>query len=101
GIQDQKGIALEINGVADHIHILAKVRPDRCISDILRDVKARSSGWIHREFPHLGAFAWQTGYGAFSVGGSQTTAVRNYIRNQQAHHEAESFETEFIKMLEA
>jgi REP element-mobilizing transposase RayT len=85
----------------DHVHILAKVRPDRTISDLLRDTKARSSGWIHHTFPQLSNFAWQSGYGAFTVGASQAPAVRNYIRNQHAHHRTVPFESEFISMLDA
>ena len=69
--------------------------------NLLRDIKARSSGWIHHKFPQLSTFAWQSGYGAFTVGASQTPAVRNYIRNQQAHHQTVPFESEFIDMLNA
>src|SRR5262249_60096317 len=67
-IQQTGGIPLRINGVADHVHILAKLRPDVAVSDVLRDLKSRSSGWGHRRRADLSKFAWQTGYGAFSGG---------------------------------
>jgi REP element-mobilizing transposase RayT len=101
GIVEQKGIPLEINGVADHVHFLAKVRQDRALSDIIRDVKARSSGWIHRTFPDLKEFAWQKGFGAFSVSQSQVKKVREYIRKQEEHHRVVPFQDEFIEFLKA
>src|SRR5437763_11144644 len=58
-IQDEGGIPLRINGIADHVHILAKLRPDVTVSNLLRDLKSRSSGWVHRKRPDLGAFEWQ------------------------------------------
>ena len=100
GIKELGGIPLEWNGMPDHVHVLAKIRHDRNLSDLMRDVKSRSSGWIHSAFPLLTSFAWQSGDGAFSVGLSQLTAVRNYIRNQKEHHRTMSFEREFIGMLD-
>ncbi len=99
GIIEQDGIPLEINGVADHIHFLAKVRQDKTLSAIIRDVKARSSGWIHRTFPDLSMFAWQKGFGAFSVSQSQVPNVRKYIREQEEHHREVPFQDEFIDFL--
>src|SRR5262249_13692175 len=98
-IRELQGIPLEINGVADHVHILAKVRQDRALSDLLRDIKAHSSGWIHRKFPELSAFAWQNGYGAFIVSHSQVAVVRRYIQNQEEHHKTKPFAEEFIQFL--
>ncbi|HEV3145981.1 MAG TPA: IS200/IS605 family transposase [Gemmataceae bacterium] len=100
GIKDHGGIPLELNGVADHVHILAKVRQDRALSDLLRDIKACSSGWIHKNIPELQSFAWQAGYGAFSIGQSQIEAVRRYIQNQEEHHRTQTFQEEYIGFLE-
>jgi len=61
------GISLELNGTEDHIHLLAKLRPDRALSDVLRDLKANATGWMHDVFPSLRNFSWQRGYGAFTV----------------------------------
>lgn len=52
------GITLEINGVEDHVHVLAKLRQDKALSDVLRDLKANASGWMHEVFPELKDFAW-------------------------------------------
>ena len=99
GVAEQQGITLAINGVVDHVHILAKVRQDRPLSDLLRDVKARSSGWIHRTYPELSTFAWQNGYGIFSISFSQIGSVRDYIAGQEEHHRKVSFQDEFRQLL--
>lgn len=61
------GISLALNGTEDHVHLLAKLRPDSALSDVLRDLKANASGWMHDLFPELKNFSWQRGYGAFTV----------------------------------
>lgn len=96
------GIAMEIGGIADHVHILAKLRQDRAVAEVLRDLKANSSGWINESrLRPSGRFAWQQGYGAFSVSESQVEKVRRYIRNQEAHHRKTTFEEEFLALLQA
>jgi REP element-mobilizing transposase RayT len=87
--------------VEDHVHILAKLRPDRSVSQILSDVKSRTSGWVHRHIPQLPAFAWQTGYGAFTVSQSQVERVRQYIKDQEAHHQKMPFQDELRRLLRA
>lgn len=94
------GICLVINGVADHLHVLAKLRPDKAVSDVLRDLKAGSSGWMHDVFPDAANFSWQNGYGAFTVSESQVSKVEAYITRQKEHHARESFEAEFVLLLE-
>ncbi|HEY1381022.1 MAG TPA: IS200/IS605 family transposase [Gemmataceae bacterium] len=98
-IREEGGIALIVNGVDDHVHILAKLRPDRAVSDVVSAVKSRSSGWIHRTRPDVPAFAWQTGYGGFTVSQSQVERVRLYIANQEEHHRRVPFRTEFRQLL--
>jgi REP element-mobilizing transposase RayT len=95
------GILLEINGTEDHVHVLAKLRPDRSLSDVLRDLKANASDWMHDFFPTLQDFSWQRGYGAFTVSQSNVEEVRQYIRRQKEHHLALSFREEFIRFLKA
>jgi putative transposase len=99
GIVDQRGVPLEVNAVDDHVHLLAKVRQDMALSDIVQDIKARSSGWIHRDFPNLSTFAWQNGFGAFSVSHSQLERVRDFIRKQEEHHRHVPFQDEFVRFL--
>ena len=98
-IRNKGGIALEIGGMNDHIHVLAKLRQDDSLSNVLRDLKANSSGWMHKVFPEMRDFSWQNGYGAFTVSASQIEIVRRYIANQEKHHAKYSFRDEFIKLL--
>ena len=93
------GISLGINGIEDHVHVLTKLRPDKALSDVLRDLKANSSGWMHDVFPDARDFSWQNGYGAFTVSASQISAVEKYIADQQIHHAKQSFEDEFVGLL--
>ena len=85
----------------DHLHVLAKLRPDESLSNVLRDLKANSSGWMHKVFPEIKDFSWQNGYGAFTVSASQIEKVSQYIANQEKHHQKDSFREEFIKLLKA
>ena len=98
-IRGQGGISLGINGMPDHVHVLAKLRPDKAVSDILRDLKANASGWMHDIFPEIRDFSWQRGYGAFSVSFSQVEKVRRYIVEQEIHHQGRDFRDEFIALL--
>lgn len=100
-IRSEGGTSISINGCADHIHILTKLRQDKAVSDVLRAIKANSSGWLHRTFPKLRGFAWQSGYCAFTVSQSQVEKVKQYIANQQVHHQRFSFKEEFISLLNA
>ena len=101
-IRGTGGIALAINGMEDHIHVLAKLRPDKAVSAVLRDLKANSSGWMHEVFPASKDFSWQNGYGAFTVSASQIEKVKVYIANQEKHHrKIGSFRDEFIALLTA
>jgi putative transposase len=95
------GISLELNGTEDHVHLLAKLRPDRALSDVLRDLKANASGWMHDLFPALKDFSWQRGYGAFTVSQSNIKEVRNYISRQKEHHAKVTFRDEFIQFLKS
>jgi REP element-mobilizing transposase RayT len=93
------GVALEINGVADHVHLLVKLPATIALSDFLRELKANSSGWAKKQTS--GRFAWQSRYGAFTVSESQVERVRHYISHQAEHHRRVNFEEEFIAMLRA
>ena len=95
------GISLGINGTEDHVHLLAKLRPDKSVSDVLRNLKANASGWMHAVFPDAQDFAWQRGYGAFTVSQSNVQAVQEYIARQKEHHLKWAFRDEFIGFLKA
>jgi REP element-mobilizing transposase RayT len=100
-VRKEDGIALLVNGMPDHVHLLAKLRQDKAVSDVVRAIKANSSGWVHRTYPGCAGFAWQTGYGAFSVSQSQVGKVRTYIANQEEHHRQRTVQQEFRALLRA
>jgi REP element-mobilizing transposase RayT len=93
------GRAVVVGGVADHVHLLVDQPPRFPISDLVRDTKANSSAWMRMEFPGLSAFAWQTGYGAFSVSSSNAGRVERYIATQEEHHRTQTFQEEFEALL--
>jgi len=95
------GLSLGINGTEDHVHVLAKLRPDRALSDVLRDLKSNATGWMHNVFPQLRDFSWQRGYGAFTVSQSHVEQVQRYIARQKEHHQKVSFRDEFLRFLKA
>lgn len=98
-IRGEGGVALVVNGTSDHVHILARLRQDKAVSDVLRNIKSNSSGWIHDRFPQLRPFAWQAGYGAFTVSASQVEKAGQYITAQEEHHKRHSFKDEFVALL--
>ena len=93
------GVSLALNGTEDHLHLLAKLRPDKSLSDVLRELKANASGWMHDVFPELKNFTWQRGYGAFTVSQSHVRSVCSYIERQKEHHRRISFRDEFLVFL--
>jgi putative transposase len=98
-VRGLEGIPIEINGMADHVHLLVKLRPTISVSDFLSKLKSNSSGWAKRQTK--GRFAWQSRYGAFTVSESQVERVRLYIRNQEKHHHKMTFEEEYKALLHA
>ena len=88
-----------INSVTDHVHILFKLARTNALSAIVKDTRSGSSMWIKTKGVPYSTFAWQSGYGAFSVGQSELTTVRRYIEDQQRHHHSESFQEEFRRLL--
>ncbi len=100
-IRAERGVLYDIGGVADHIHLYLRWRPDGCVSDLMRTVKSRSSKWFHEEFPKMRAFEWQEGFSAFSVSKSQEGAVKRYIARQAEHHKKEDFKSELLRILRA
>ncbi len=89
-----------INGTADHIHILLLQSANYSMSDIVKNIKGNSSHWINQNAFTNFKFAWQTGYGAFSVSESKMADVRKYIMNQKEHHRKISFQEEYDRFME-
>ncbi len=90
---------LMIGGVEDHVHILSALSRTCQAAEMVKEVKRGSSLWIKTKRGHLQDFAWQSGYGIFSIGFSQIESVRNYITKQEEHHRKVSFQDEFRKLL--
>jgi putative transposase len=91
---------LAAGGMADHLHVLVSFGKQISIADVVRDIKSNSSHWIHESFDSLHGFAWQSGYGAFTVSASNLGDVKRYIANQTEHHKMHSFQEEFLAFLE-
>jgi putative transposase len=96
----QRQKLISINNMPDHLHLLAGLRPDSSLSDLVRDVKANSSKFINEKRWVAGRFSWQEGFGAFSYSRSQLGSVIRYIENQQEHHAKRTFREEYIGLLE-
>jgi putative transposase len=92
-VRDIDGYPILFKGVPDHVHGLISLRPKHSIAKVVQEVKAGSSRWIHEHWK-MKSFAWQSGYGAFSVSRSQGEGVADYIRNQQEHHRKIDFKQE-------
>jgi putative transposase len=93
------GSLIQIGGIEDHVHLLVNLSPAKAVSDSIRDIKSNTSKWLN-ELPEIKSrFAWQKGYGAFTVSHSQIEIVRSYIQNQREHHKTRTFEEEFIELL--
>ncbi|MDB5340517.1 MAG: Transposase like protein [Planctomycetaceae bacterium] len=88
-----------VGGVADHVHLLVRLKATHCLADVLRELKKVASSWVHDEIG-LRQFAWQEGYAAFTVSPNSRDGVRTYIANQVEHHRVKSFREELIEMLE-
>ena len=92
---------MSIGGIADHVHLLVSLNKNIALSDLIEKIKKSSSKWIKKlDAPNnqLNQFYWQNGYGAFSVSQSNLKMVVNYIKNQQKHHEKQSFQDELRKL---
>ena len=94
------GLLLVAGGMPDHVHLLAGWGTTVSVAEMMKDVKGISSRWMNeRSDRPPGRFAWQEGYGAFSVSASQVAAVRKYILNQEEHHKKVSFREEYMNLL--
>lgn len=94
------GVPLAISGIEDHVHLLVGLKSSHRLDYFLRDLKADSSEWVHKEI-RKGNFAWQKGYGAFTVSPSNLAGVKRYILNQEEHHRRKTFQEEYIELLQA
>lgn len=94
-IKNHGCVLLAAGGTADHVHLLISFGKMIALSELLGHIKRESSAWIKNQEFGTKRFAWQDGYGAFSVGPTQTDSVKRYIGTQKEHHHGASFEDEF------
>lgn len=95
--KDQKSII--VNGMPDHIHAFAGLRPSASVSDLVRDIKSNSTNFINERKLVKNKFSWQEGFGAFSYSHSHIDNVYNYILNQEQHHKRRTFREEYLSFL--
>ncbi|MBI5095027.1 MAG: IS200/IS605 family transposase [Candidatus Hydrogenedentes bacterium] len=93
-IRELGGKPIIVNGMIDHVHLLVGMPATRTPADVLRVLKTNSSRWVHERWPHRTEFAWQSGYGLFSVSESNRQKLFQYIQTQEEHHKTVSFEEE-------
>jgi REP-associated tyrosine transposase len=98
-VRGLKGIPIQVGGTDDHVHLLVTLRQEPALADVVRELKAASSRWLHDTFPAARGFSWQAGYGAFTVSHSAVESVSAYILNQAEHHKEMTFQDEFRAML--
>ncbi len=91
--------ALAVGGTAYHVHLLVSLPSTLSIARAIQLIKGGSSKWEHDTFPGVKDFAWQEGYGAFSIGTSGVDETIAYIERQEDHHQSRSFEEEFVAFL--
>jgi putative transposase len=98
-LQSRKHKMLAINGMPDHIHIFLGLNPNESISELVREIKKASNGFINDKRFTNHPFKWQSGYGAFTYKRSDLDTVIQYVMNQKTHHRNKSFKEEYLELL--
>jgi len=83
---DQGGKVYAVGGMADHIHVIAASPPSIAPAMFIKGLKGASSRFAHTEFQR--PFAWQVGYGIFSISQQNLSKAIEYVLNQKQHHGA-------------
>lgn len=91
--------SIRVGGISDHVHLLVRFGRTCTVADLIRELKRASSKWIKTQSNDLKNFEWQDGYGAFSVSPIHIDPLIIYIKNQDKHHEKESFQAEYRRLL--
>ncbi len=99
-IRQRDGLPIEIGGMPDHVHILARFRPRFSVAEMLKHIKGGSSSWLNEQPICAEYFAWQPGYSAFTVSESQIPGVRRCIQRQKEHHRNMSYQEELETLLQ-
>ena len=88
-----------VGGIADHVHLAVRLSRTITMAQLIEELKTSSSKWLKTQSPALATFAWQRGYGAFSVGPSDLDALLHYIDTQEEHHRTRTFQDEYRAFL--
>ncbi len=94
-----RGVALEVGGTHDHVHMLVGLKATHCVADFVRDIKHATSSWVHDTI-RMRAFEWQVGYGAFTLSAYDMEGLRTYIKGQDDHHRIRTFMDEYREFIE-
>lgn len=98
-IREMDGVAHAVGGMGNHVHILVSLRATHALANVMRELKSESSRWGHEEL-WLAGFAWQEGYGAFTVGAPLLESVKHYVLDQEEHHRLKTFKEEYVELLQ-
>ncbi|MCH5718585.1 IS200/IS605 family transposase [Niabella hibiscisoli] len=98
-IKANQSVPITINGIENHIHILAGMSKNIALSKLVEEIKRNSSRWIKTKGEKYRGFAWQGGYAGYSVSQSVVERVRKYIDRQKEHHKRVSFQDEYLQFL--
>lgn len=90
---------LRVGGTGNHVHVLFSFSKTETIAHVVEEIKRNSSRWIKTLSPKYKDFAWQGGYGAFSVSQSQVETLVRYINNQPEHHKKQNSQDEYLEFL--
>ena len=94
------GFAVKVGGFYDHVHLLVRIPAKVSVSSFVGRLKANTSKHVNETSGKLAKFGWQDGFGAFSVSVSQKDKIVRYIENQMNHHGTQSFENEYLQLLD-
>ncbi len=97
--RDARCEAYRVGGTADHVHLAVRLSRTIAIAELVEHLKTSSSMWLKAQQSDLRRFAWQSGYGAFSVSPGELQALIAYIENQQEHHRVRTFQEEYLALL--
>ena len=96
-----KGILMdEVNGHAEHVHCMFRLKNDQTISKVMQLVKGEASFWTNKQKLIKKKLYWQEEYYAVSVSEAQIKVVRDYILNQESHHKKHTFLEEYDSFIQ-
>ena len=98
-LRANNGVLLSAGGMPDHIHLLGSLSREMSVAEAVRLIKTNSSSWMHETFPDQQEFAWQAGYGAFTVSYSNIGDVREYLANQGKHYRVRNIQGRVLGVL--